>query len=234
MTNQKLASVPGVRAFGLTLIDTSYAETAPHKDAFVTTAWKTDKAVPQGASLLVQVFHTDVDRLTSRQHMLPIDRDDRRPIFALNFGDVPKAMQWLNKNFHLLLAAEVTMMFKSEKETLIITSFIGNDQEILQLFVAWAMHVTGRQRPKWCTAHVSEHGDGVAAVRCEGLLTSDDFNAVLNDKKKLEDCSLVPGDASRDVPTLAFEKVTGDQLVELTRELYEREVRHASRSTQQG
>lgn len=230
MKTFEIASIPSVRAFNLEHISSSYEENGSQMKSVATSVWRTEQQVPEGACLFVQVFHTNVNRLSSRQRLLPIDRDDRRPIFALSFHDASPATQWMERNRHLLLAAEVTVTAASGSETLITTSFIGKDQETLQIFVAWVMHVTGRSRPDWCTAWPVQFLSGETAVFCDGVLTSGDFNAVLNDTKAFRECVLVRANASDKPMVTDFDDASTGRIVRITRSMHERKMRETGMS----
>lgn len=224
MKMKDLKSLPGVRKTTLNEVYAEYRESDDQKDATVVRICKLADRMPTTVAMFLQVFHTNIKNLSSSQHLSPVDHDDRRPILFASFDDVTKSMQWLEKNHRWILAGEITNIIQGDSSAVLEQTCFAQDQETLQLFGAWLAHVTGRKRPKWCNALVVEHGEGVASVESPGTLTVEDFNDVLADKKRIEDCIYrKPAADDRAAETLT-ERPSRDQILERARRQYAQEV----------
>ena len=93
MKIKDLRSVPGVSKTTLKEVHATYRESDGQKDATVIRICELADPMPTNVAMFLQVFHTNLRNLSSRQHLMPVDHDDRRPILFASFDDVTKGMQ---------------------------------------------------------------------------------------------------------------------------------------------
>jgi hypothetical protein len=230
MANENFQSTSEPSEDGFVSAHAYFAEAPGHECAWVVTLIKTKDEVPQRPMLLIQVFHTDIGKLSSRAGMTPLDNDDRRPMFKLAFDSPEKALTWFRKNYQHLIAAALFVPYPDNPISEMQTAYFGSDQMTLHYFTAWLNHLLRRDPPRWCTAYVESHGDGVWNVCCPGILTADDFNAVLVHRKRIEECQLLRLPADSATPRIDPNRSVRDQVLKLIGDRYAQETGQAPTS----
>jgi len=114
--------------------------------------------------LLVQVFHTDVEKLSCRNRLIPIDHDERRPIFLYTSPDLLAYHSWHTENSKYFQACMQQTIERIAGRWVLFTQWSGRDMFRLQVFAAWLSYLTRGDRsnkvkaPRWCYAKVWEQG----------------------------------------------------------------------------
>ena len=114
--------------------------------------------------LLVQIFHTDVAKLTCKDHLIPIDHDERRPIFLYTAPDFGAYQIWQLENLEHFQAYRQQTFEKIAGRWVVFEQWFARDMFRLQVFAAWLNFVTQRDKrkkftvPNWCYARVLEQG----------------------------------------------------------------------------
>lgn len=172
-------------------------------------------------NLFFQVFHTDVNKLSSRSHLRAIDNDNRRPIYlAALVGKSETAMRYLMKNRDVFQASMNIHVDCRDGEEIIYRQTFGRTQQKLHAFVAWLSHMTGMAKPSWCTGWVSDfkqtggvHGAMVGTHQMEIA----EFEAVL--RGEIDAKSFIPPQEEWDQATMKNNDgvvVTFDQAIQET------------------
>lgn len=144
---------------------------------------KTDVPVI-GGTIFFQIFHMDRAKLSSRTNLVLVDHDQRRPIYRSRFDDGEKMFNWIRKNSYLFIAARIT--YSDDKAVNQI--WISESQMKLHMFESWLCHVLKIPVARWCTAKIKVVDKNYAYVEVYGEWSESDFNSILTNKKKIEDC----------------------------------------------
>jgi hypothetical protein len=145
-------------------------------------------------SLVFQIFHTDVKKLSSRGHLLPVDRDLRRPIFLTAAPSQEIHINWFSKNAHLFRAFRMDTLERIASRWVCFRQSGARSQSELHFFNAWLPNAMGapESKPRWCNASVKMLDKQNAHVVCGVLLTPEQFSSVARGEKSLDEIGVSP------------------------------------------
>lgn len=122
--------------------------------------------VPERAfTLTAQIWHTHLNEFPLRK-AIPVDHDERRPIFQFHFSDLESLTSFLRKRTRYLIAYEL-IAYPINGHVHVLNW--GNDLDVLRLFKAW-IHFITRRVIKEMGQCVSWARDVVIEERGEGFM----------------------------------------------------------------
>lgn len=139
-----------------------------------------------------QIHHTNLGKLSSRSHLMPIDNDLRRPMFMSSSDNANLQTQWFRKNVHLFLAYENVTTDRVLDNWIIFKQYFGQSQSVLHYFHGWCAHVLGHPAASWCMAEIKILDDSNAQVVLGKVPSSDEFTALVKGEMTKEQCGFMP------------------------------------------